>query len=455
MNPLSTENTPSLSLKRIFDTWWPLAISWLLMSLELPALSAVVARLENPEINLAAYGGIVFPLALIIEAPIIMLLSASTALSKDWPSYLKLRNYMHGAGFLLTALHIAIAFTPFYYFVVEDLINAPSEIVEPARIGLMIMTPWTWSIAYRRFNQGVLIRFGHSGAISTGTFIRLGTDIVVLFFGFSIGTLPGIVVATSAVALSVVAEAIYVAIRIIPVRNNEVKPAPPVDPPLTYRAFANFYIPLALTSLLSLIVQPLGSAAISRMPNALESLAVWPVVSGLIFLFRSLGIAFNEVVVALLDEPLSSSNLWRFTKILLTGTTVFLVVMILTPLADIWFSRISALSPDLSEMAVNGLWFALPLPALAALQSWYQGAILHSGRTGGIPEAVVVFLITIGVILWGGVIWGQTAGVYVGLLAFSSAMLTQTLWLWIRSHPALQFVYKRDEILLSQSNIDL
>lgn len=89
-----------LSLKQIFLTWWPLAVRWFLMALELPALSAVVARRPNPKINLVAYGGNVFPLVLIIEAPIIMLLAASTALSKDWKSYkiftdscIRLRQY--------------------------------------------------------------------------------------------------------------------------------------------------------------------------------------------------------------------------------------------------------------------------------------------------------------------------------------------------------------------------
>ena len=140
MTALAETQLKQLSQKRIFSTWWPLAMSWLFMSLELPALSAVIARLEDPEIHLAAYGGVVFPLALIIEAPVIMLLAASTALSKDWPSYLKLRNYMIAAGVTLTALHIAIAFTPLYYVVVEGIIGAPPEIVEPARIGLMIIT---------------------------------------------------------------------------------------------------------------------------------------------------------------------------------------------------------------------------------------------------------------------------------------------------------------------------
>ena len=94
---------PSISLPKIFKVWIPLALSWLLMGMELPILSAVVARLVEPEINLAAYGGIVFPLALIIEAPIIMLLAASTALSKDWASYKKLYTYMMAAGGIFTS----------------------------------------------------------------------------------------------------------------------------------------------------------------------------------------------------------------------------------------------------------------------------------------------------------------------------------------------------------------
>jgi hypothetical protein len=73
--------------RSVFSAWWPLATSWLFMGLELPAVSAALARLPDPTISLAAYGGVIFPLALLIESPIIMLLSASTALSKDLRSH--------------------------------------------------------------------------------------------------------------------------------------------------------------------------------------------------------------------------------------------------------------------------------------------------------------------------------------------------------------------------------
>jgi hypothetical protein len=416
----------------------------MLMGAELPAVSAVVARLAAPEINLAAYGGVVFPLALIIEAPIMMLLAASTALSKDWDSYLKLRRFMMRAGALLTTLHVLVAFTPLYYVVVAGMIGAPAEIIEPARVGLMLTIPWTWSIAYRRFHQGVLIRFGHSRAVGLGTLLRLGADGLVLAIGYRVGTIPGIVVATSTVIAGVIIEAIYVGLCVRPVLRDQLKRAEPVEPALTFQDLLSFYIPLAMTSLLNLLVQPIGSAALSRMPQALESLAVWPVLSGLIFMLRSPGIAYNEVVVALLDEPRSASSLRRFAALLTTLTTLLLLIIAATPLAVIWFGRISGLSPSLAKLAHTSLWIALPIPSLNALQSWYQGAIVHKRSTRGITEALGVFLLTTSTILWAGVVWGQVTGLYIAMAAFGFGSLAQTIWLWYRSRPVMRSLGARD-----------
>ena len=431
-------------MQRIIRTWWPLAASWMLMAAELPALSAVVARLPNPSINLAAYGGVVFPLALIIESPILMLLSASTALSKDWASYRKIWRFMMVTSAVMTGLHLLLVFTPLYYVVVRGILGVPEVIVEPARIGLMIMTPWTWAIAYRRYHQGVLIRFGHSKAVGAGTVMRLSANGLVLLIGYSLGTVSGIVVATSAVIAGVISEAVYVGLAVRPVLRDDVKPAPPVVPPLVWRAFFAFYIPLALTSFISLVAQPIGSAGLSRMPDPIASLAVWPVVTGLLFLIRSLGFAFNEVVVALLDRRGMVSSLRLFTGILAVSVTAFLLLFVMTPLSEVWFGRISALPPHLAELARTGLWLTLPIPALTALQSWYQGSIVNSRRTRGITEAVVIYLVVNVTLLWAGVVWGQVIGLYVGLAAFTISSAAQTAWLWWRSRPALRAVAARD-----------
>jgi hypothetical protein len=442
-DPRLTEPLPS---KRIIRTWWPLAASWILMSLEPILLSAVVARLENPETNLAAWGGVVFPVSLIVEAPIIMLLAASTALSKDMSSYRKLRRFMMVGGFTLSVIHFLLAFTPLYDIVIIGLIQPPAEIVEPARIGLRIMLPWTWAIAYRRFNQGALIRFGHSEVVGLGTVVRLISDVIIFAIGFTLGGIPGTAVAASAVAVSVIAEAIYTGLQVRPVIRDEISKAPPVDDELTIKGFLDFYIPLALTSFLTLLILPLGSAAMSRMPSALESLAVWPVLSGLVFMLRSLGVAYNEVMVALLDEPKSYFALQRFGAVISGLATVFLVLIALTPLSEVWFERISGLTPALAGLAQSALWFALPNPGLNVFTSFFQGILLHSRKTRGITESVVVFIFVTGLILWIGVASQIAEGVYVTWLAFSSGFLMQTLYLWLRSRPQRQLLKIRDSV---------
>jgi len=429
-----------LSIKQIFLTWWPLAVSWFLMALELPALSAVVARLPDPKINLAAYGGIVFPLALIIEAPIIMLLAASTALSKDWKSYKKIRRFMHTTSAALTILHILVVSTPIYNFVVTSLIGSPQEIIAPARIGLAIMLPWTWSIAFRRFNQGVLIRLGHTVTVGKGTFVRLSANIIVLIAGYLFGTIPGIIVATTAVSAGVMSEAIFIGIKVKPVIKYQLIPMPEIKPELSKNAFLQYYIPLALTSLITLLSQPLVSSALSRMPRALDSLAVWPVLSGLLFIFRSSGVAYNEVVVTLINNPNSFTNLRKYAFILASSTTGLLLLITATPLSTVWFKYISALPVSIIPLANIALWFSLLIPGANAFQSWYQGLILNSGKTRGIPEAVAIFLAVTIATYTIGIYWIDLPGIYIGTLGFSLGMISQAIWLRVRSQKAIEII---------------
>jgi hypothetical protein len=290
----------------------------------------------------------------------------------------------------------------------------------------------------------VLIRFGHSRVVGLGTALRLCADGLVLAMGYLSGVVPGIAVASSAIAAGVVTEAVYVGLCVRPVLRDQLWPAAQVEQPLTLHSFLQFYTPLAITALLNMVVQPLISASLSRMPNALDSLAVWSVVSGFVFMLRSASYAYNEVVIALLDEPRAVCNLRRFANLMAVLTSAILLAIAVTPLAAFWFGQVSALNSRLVMLARAGLWIALPIPALDALQSWYRGTIVHSRRTGAITEAVVIFLFAHGVILLSGIVCGQVTGLYIGLAAYGAGMLAQMIWLQWRSRPVMQALQARD-----------
>jgi progressive ankylosis protein len=431
---LEAAATP-ITVRTVFLTWWPLAASWLLMGFELPVVSAVIARLPEPTLSLAAYGAVVFPIALMIESPIIMLLSASTALSKDANAYRLMRRFMYVTGATLTLVHVVLAFTPLYDWVIGHVMGIPAVVAEQGRIGLRIMTPWTLSIAYRRFQQGVLIRNGASREIGFGTAVRLGTNVLVLSIGYLVGHLPGIVVGTCAVALGVVAEAIYAGVRVRPVLRAHVWTAPPERVPLTQAKFMHFYLPLMMTPILMFFAMPLTSAAMSRMHLAIESLAVWPVIMGLVFTLRSVCFGLNEVVVAMLERPGAAPALRAFTWRLAVATSAALALLAITPLGELWFGRVSALEPDLVRLALPGLWISFLLPGVTAFQSLYQGTLVHAHRTRAVTESIVIYLATVMAVLAGGAHLPRMAGLYVGLAGSMIGNAAQAGWLWWRARP--------------------
>ena len=55
------DNKPELTIRGILSTWWPLAMSWFLMALELPALSAIIARLAESQDQSCSVRGDRFP----------------------------------------------------------------------------------------------------------------------------------------------------------------------------------------------------------------------------------------------------------------------------------------------------------------------------------------------------------------------------------------------------------
>ncbi len=407
------------------------------MALELPLVSAVLARLPDPEIHLGAYGGVALPIAFIVEAPIIMLLAASTALARDASAFRLIRRFMMIAGGGLTVLHALLAFTPLFDLVIVPLIGPPPELIEPARTALRWLLPFSWAIGYRRFHQGVLIRFGHARQVTIGTVVRVGTLSVALLALAAAGA-EGVVVAAGAVAAGVVAEAAYIDLVARPVVRRQLLPLAVAGAPLTWGAFSRFYAPLVLTMLVSMLSQPLGSAALSRMPEALASLAVLPAVSGLLFLLRSVGIAYTEVVIALLDRPGAARALTRFTLILAACLFVISASMAFTPLSRLWFAGVSGLSPQLAQLAALGVAAAIFWAPLDTLRSALQGRLTHLCNTAHVGEATVVFIVTSAVLLAIGVVWQGMPGLPYAMAAFSLATLAQLGWLAWRSGTRLR-----------------
>ena len=83
--PLAVPLKPSLDGARIFRFWFPLAITWSIMAVEVPFLSALISRLAEPTENLAAFG-LALSISMILECPVVALLPAASLRARplDW-----------------------------------------------------------------------------------------------------------------------------------------------------------------------------------------------------------------------------------------------------------------------------------------------------------------------------------------------------------------------------------
>lgn len=416
----------NLSYKRIFILWLPLAAMWLMMGIEMPLVNAIIARLQDAKSNLAAFG-VTMAIALIIEAPIIQLLAAGTALADSKKNYRRLLNFTHILSVSLTILHLFIGFSPLYSLLLKNILGVPVEIIEISRRAFLWMFPWTAAVAYRRFWQGVLIRYEKSSVVPLVMVIRFIFTSSVLISGFSILKLNGAEIGGLALSFGVIAGAVSSYIFVRPI-VRKFKDDDSVSE-LNWNDLSQFYYPLALTSFMTFIVRPLLSFGIARALFPLESLAIWPVVTSVLFLFRSTAMAYQEVAVSLLKDSSDTYHLGRFSVFLGSILSFFLLILALTPLGELLYHFGSGLGDDLLPYTVIPTYLVVAVPFITSQISWYRGLLIHKHETQTIARAVLLNSLVLVFIIIGGPKLFDLPGAIFAAAAYTGSMGIELLYL--------------------------
>ncbi|MEX0907556.1 MAG: hypothetical protein WD054_04440 [Gemmatimonadota bacterium] len=395
--------------RSIFLFWAPLAAQWLMMSAEGPFLAAVIARMGDAAYNLAAYG-VAFAFAILVESPVIMLMSASTALVDDAASYRRLRNFANLLNAGATALLLLVLVPPVFSFLTGTLLGLPQPVALRVYGALWLLLPWPAAIGYRRFLHGVLIRSGRTRLVAYGTLLRLAGMTATALVLYATTSLHGAWVGAAALSAGVCIEAAATRVmargtlrRLLSTHADAL--AEPAAAP-GYREIARFYYPLALTSFIALTVHPLLTFFMGRSASPVESLAIFPVVHSLSFLFRAFGFSFQEAAIALLGRRLEHVRpLARFGFWMAVASSGSMALVAFTPLADFWFVTVSGLPPQLAELAILPTRILVPLPALAVLVAMQQALLVQGRRTRAISIATALEVISIALLFplfgWG------------------------------------------------------
>ena len=423
--------------RQMLALWLPLAASISMMVLEPSIINIGLGRTSTPDLALAAFG-VAFGLALLVEAPILMLLDASVARSSDREAFGVVRRITLILGLAVTALGLVVSLTPLYDLIVVRLMDIPLDVAAEARPTLQILSFWPLPIAWRRAHQGVLIRAEHTTTITAATGIRLATLAAGIVGGLFLFPWAGAVVAGIAMDLSVVVEAVVITLatrRIL--RSPAFQPEPaPTSPPLTLRAMWRFYRPLAMSTILRQFTRPVLSAGIAAAAMPRESLAAWPVAWGLVILITGPAWSLQQLTTALAT---SRSAFRRVRNFALTLSALFgglLALVAFTPLYEWVMGGIYRLSGELQALALPATQLLVVLPLLMGAQSLLRGALIRTGYTGEVRTAMALNVMVLVVTLLLGVSFLSLTGTLLAAVATVTGSLAELVWLYWKSRPS-------------------
>ncbi len=410
---------------------------WLLMGIEQPALNGVMARLPFPTLSLAAFE-VAFGIALVIESPIIQMLSTGTAVVRGPKSYRQIIRFMHLLALAMTAVHFLISRPAVFQFVAGSILGVPEHVIDPARRAFTILMVFAALVGYRRLWQGSLIQIGETGAVAKTMIVRLIVTLAGLVLGVvlvqsGIVDVPGYVVGAFSLTAGVAAGA-GAAWWYYRQKRDFRSVERPDDRVRSVQSLLKFYVPLSMTSVMELASRPILAFGISRSVMAMDSLAAWPVINSLLFLFTSIALSYQEAVVAQAGRNRDSIPvLQKFGFLLMVTLFGVFLVLTVTGGSRLWFRGVAGIPAHLIELAQPAMLILMVMPIAVTGRSLLSGILVARQTTGFLSIAVsanTLVLLSLVILLPRHT---DLVGTVVAAIAFTSAHIVQVSVLWIGS----------------------
>jgi len=155
----------------------------------------------------------------------------------------------------------------------------------------------------------------------------------------------------------------------------------------------------------------------------------FPVVFGLIGIFRSFALALPEAVIALQRGPETLAPLRRFCITIGLVTSGLLLLIGLTPLGALYLNTLIGLAPGLTALALPGVLLGVGIPFVGCIQSYWRGVLMGQRATRAVYLAMMINLLTLAAALALGV-WLRWPGVQLAIVALTLSLLTEGVYLY-------------------------
>lgn len=324
-------------------------------------------------------------ISLFVESPVIDLLATSTTLTKGTRSYRVISRFALIMMAVCTVGHLLVIWPPLYQLIASDY---DPRVRDSLIIPMVVMIPWSAAIGWRRYKQGILIRFGETRVVGIGTFIRMGVMAITGFGLAAFTSHSGVLVAAISLIAAVVAEAVFIHLAAKGAIARHLTQDDETD--LSMARLAKFHLPLTVTTMMQLGSNFMITQALAQSFDHESSWPAFQVALALMWLQRAVLYALPEIVITLYSRPGAAKTLWRFAATISMAMSGLMLAMALTGLDKAFFIHVLDKSPAIAAKAHEVFFLSVLIPLIIGAQCYVRGVLTALHTT--MPRMLAVFL---------------------------------------------------------------
>jgi hypothetical protein len=200
------------------------------------------------------------------------------------------------------------------------------------------------------------------------------------------------------------------------------------------------FMPLALSGVFFPLVPPIINAALARGPEPALALAAMGLVRSLSLPLVSPLFGMRQITTALVRDRDMMSHVRTASLVLSGGGTGLLLLLCLAPVYDWVVGTGMGIPPTLSRVAWPVLLVTATTPLLGVGRGFFQGVLIHYGRSGPIGFGALGYLLSATLVIWPSVLFTRVDGALLGALALCCG---QTVYLALVWWPARAVIQER------------
>lgn len=183
------------------------------------------------------------------------------------------------------------------------------------------------------------------------------------------------------------------------------------------RGTLSFFLPLALTSAMTMVSHSLVAAGLARTVNPVASIAAYSVALAVEDAFEAPIIQTRQMTLALLTGPRSFFVIRRVALTALAVSLVLGMLLAITPIGPLIFTDLLGVPSELLQATMRNFWIVMLLPLLAGARAFFQGIVIKHRQTSVMTAAMAGRVVLMGCFIYTCICWGWITGGYIGSVA--------------------------------------